>query len=392
MRAFPKIKHLFPVLLAAVMSLALSCEKFGVTPDISLSQKSVSSDAGHVTVSVTASGKWQLALIYMDDSAPWASLTSTEGRGSKDGIFLSYEANATGASRSLRVVLTASDHDYAVTFTQSAVSSSGEGQDPSDNPAPDPMWLELPALQQNSVCHFYYHDMTLGNGSTCRNYSFLWDKDNLVAHWVAYPLNDGLIGRGDRTDDWGYDPKVPRDDQPVLFNAYKGGYQKGHQLPSADRYVGNSNAQTFYFTNMTPQLGSLNGGIWGTLESRVRDWARASDTLYVVTGCVLDDSPGAATDNEGKSVTVPGGYFKALLSYKEHSTESYGNYTAAGFFFEHRSYSGAIVNQIMTIDELEDITGIDFFVNLPAKVGQARADEIEAADPSVLRFWIEDIS
>ena len=48
--------------------------------------------------------------------------------------------------------------------------------------------------------------------------------------------------------------------------------------------------------------------------------------------------------------------------------------------------------QAMTIDELEEMTGYDFFVNLPAKVGQARADEIEAADPSVLRFWIEDIS
>ena len=366
------------------MSLAVSCDKLNVTPDITLSEKTATREAGFTGVSVQASGKWTLSIRYLDSSEQWASLTSTSGRGSKDGIFLSYEANATGASRSLRVVLTASDHDYAVTFTQSAVSSSGEGQDPSDNPAPDPKWLELPALQQSSVCHFYYHDMS---DRDCRNYSFLWDRENLVAHWVAYPLNRGLRGTGSRTDAWGYDPKVPRDEQPELFSGFDGGYQRGHQLPSADRYGGN-NVSTFYFTNMTPQLGSLNTKAWENLEGRVRELSYTSDTLYVVTGCVLEGSTDKAYDNSGKAVTVPSGYFKALLWYNGGSTYSFGKWTAAAIYCEHRSYGSSLgTDVLMSIDELEEITGIDFFVNLPDRVNLYEAQRIEAEDPVQNSFW-----
>ena len=95
-------------------------------------------------------------------------------------------------------------------------------------------------------------------------------------------------------DDWDYDPLVPRDEQPTLFHGYDGGYDRGHQLPSADRYT--DNPSTFYFTNMTPQLGSLNQKIWANFEVQVRAWARACDTLYVVTGCVLEGSRASVTE------------------------------------------------------------------------------------------------
>ena len=310
-----------------------------------------------------------------------ARLTSTEGRGSKDGIILSYEENLSSESRSLRVILTTGGQDLAVTFTQSGKSSSEDDPDSDPDPASDPKWLELPALEQNETCRFYWHDMTLQGGKKSRNYSFLWDRENLVAHWVAYPLNESLIGNGSRTDRWGYDPKVPADEQPELYSGYRGGYDRGHQLPSADRL--SANPSTFYFTNMTPQIGSgFNQSIWAELEGEVREWARSSDTLYVVTGCVLEGSLGKAYDNLGKEVTVPGGYFKALLWYNHASTMSFGQWSAAGFYFDHRSGAS---RQLMSIDELESLTGIDFFVNLPSRIGQANADRIEAAKPG--SFW-----
>ena len=221
----------------------------------------------------------------------------------------------------------------------------------------------------------------------CRNYSFLWDRENLVAHWVAYPLNRGLRGTGSRTDAWGYDPKVPRDEQPELFSGFDGGYQRGHQLPSADRYGGN-NVSTFYFTNMTPQLGSLNTKAWENLEGRVRELSYTSDTLYVVTGCVLEGSTDKAYDNSGKAVTVPSGYFKALLWYNGGSTYSFGKWTAAAIYCEHRSYGSSLgTDVLMSIDELEEITGIDFFVNLPDRVNLYEAQRIEAEDPVQNSFW-----
>ena len=351
----------------------VSCEDMGVTPDVSVSEKSVSCEAGYRTVSVKASGKWLLSLYYMDGAEPWASLTSTSGRGSKSGIILTYGENPSEDSRSLRIILTTSDHDYAVTFTQ-------QGQSSPDLPAADPKWLELPKLEQDETCRFYSHDMTVA-GKRIRNYSFLWDRENLVAHWVAYPLNAGLIGDGKRTDDWGYDPEVPREDQPVLFNGFSRGYSRGHQLPSADRYAGGSNPSTFYFTNMTPQLQSLNSPAWAGLEEKVRGWSKTSDTLYVVTGCVIEGSTKKAYDNDGKAVTVPVGYFKALLWYNSHSTYS-SRYMGAAFYVEHRSYGSITAEESMSIDDLEEKTGIDFFVNLPARIGSAaEAAAVEAQDP-----------
>ena len=202
-------------------------------------------------------------------------------------------------------------------------------------------------------------------------------------------MNSSLIGNGSRTDEWDYDPLVPREEQPVLFKAYKGGYDRGHQLPSADRLSRAANEQTFYFTNMTPQLGSrFNQSIWENLEGKVRNWARAADTLYVVTGCVLDHTLGVAYDNNGKAVTVPGGYFKALLRYKQSSSIGFGGYVAAGFYLEHNNYSDNVItdDMIMSIDELEEKTGIDFFVNLKDKL-PTLADRIEAQDPLSVGIW-----
>lgn len=392
MLGFQRINRTLPVmLLVAVMSLAASCSNINVTPDISISENVVSSESGYVFVDVTAAGQWVLSIYYDGSDEGWADLTSSEGSGSKDGVILRYEENTSAESRSLQVILTASGQDVAVTFTQSGKDPSG-GDDPDPDPgfSENPGWLELPALAETEDCHFYWHDMTSG-GKTVRNYSFLWDRENLVAHWVAYPLNTGLIGTGSRTDNWGYDPLVPRDEQPELYRGYNGDYDRGHQLPSADRLTRNANIATFYFTNMTPQIGSrFNQSIWGNFETKVRDWSRTADTLYVVTGCVLEGSPGVAYDNLDKAVTVPGGYFKALLWYNHASTYSFGQYTAAGFFMDHRNYSGNTFvpdDYIMSIDDLEEITGIDFFVNLPAKIGQSQADVIESSDPSGVSLW-----
>lgn len=365
----------FFVTVAAAAAAVVSCEEISAeNTGITISGQSVSSDAGSCTVSVKASGRWVLSIVYDGDQDGWASLTTTSGRGSKDDILLAYTENTSEESRSLRVVLTVGNSDFIATFVQRKVKT----------PATGPGWLELPSIAESDGVEFHSHDMAQ-SGYSGRNYSFLYDSNHLVSHWVAYPLNPELIGSGDRKDDWGYDPDVPQEDQPVLFRGFSGspGFDRGHQLPSADRLNKASNAQTFYFTNITPQLRNFNQGIWASFEGRVREWAASSDTMYVVTGCTLDNSIGTAYDNNGREVTVPGAYFKALLWYNSHST--YGSrYVAAGFYLEHRNYSQTALTQdmYMSIDELEELTGIDFFVNLPDKVGASTAAGIEAQDPA----------
>ncbi|MBR5055657.1 MAG: DNA/RNA non-specific endonuclease, partial [Bacteroidales bacterium] len=200
-----------------------------------------------------------------------------------------------------------------------------------------------------------------------------------------------------RTNEWGLDPKIPRRLQPVVFRgygnaSYNGGYyNRGHQLPSADRLAYDSNVQTFYGTNMTPQRGELNADAWAVLEGMVRTWANTFDTLYVVTGCTLEGSTESVTDNEGKRVKVPTGYFKALLGYKKNGTvgmtASAGGYTGTAFWFDHRGYANntwTVLGQRITIDQLETQTGIDFFVNLPSRIG---ADKAAAVEASIDSWW-----
>ena len=151
---------------------------------------------------------------------------------------------------------------------------------------------------------------------------------------------------------------------------------------------------------MTPQLHDFNGGIWLNLENMVRNWGNAlssSDTLYVVTGCKLADDPmgagrgavgGYTLDNDGKNVAIPVGYYKAVLRYQKNSTYGYQGYTACAFYLTHEANGGAITKSMaVSIDELERITGIDFFVNLPKAIGESDAEKVESQNPQNVGIW-----
>ncbi|MBQ9173860.1 MAG: DNA/RNA non-specific endonuclease [Bacteroidales bacterium] len=261
-----------------------------------------------------------------------------------------------------------------------------------------PDWLELPVMSPESSQAFHTLPMKI-DGRTVRNYSFIWDKEHQVAPWVAYPLTSENIGNViRRTNEWGLNPNMPKEDQPLLVRGYKEGdngwYSRGHQIASADRLLDReSNATTFYGTNMTPQDGDFNGGIWNSLEMKVRGWANNCDTLYVVTGCLVKDSEHYALDNDGKKVAVPTAYYKALLAYKAPAKgrKPFGldGFAACGYFFEHKKYpDGKITREMaISIDELEKITGEDFFPRLSSVVGKKNAELIEKENPSSEAFW-----
>ncbi len=379
----------------AVILLAFSSCGDSIKPEqhalsVSARLTELPSDAGSVFVSVTASGAWTLSLEFGQDDEPWAELSTTSGTGDKSNVILKYGENAAESDRALRIMVKASSRTQTCTLVQKA-GGGDEPEPPVVQPGDVPGWMELPVVQGSLEYHNNFFSM---NGKRYRNYSYGWDKKALVAHWVAYPLCPLYLGSQKRTDEWAYDPNVPQSQQPVLFRGFGGGgYDRGHQLPSADRTCcREANEQTFYFTNMTPQRGAnFNQKIWASFETRVRDWSRNADTLYVVTGCVVKGSTLTARDNDGKSVTVPVGYFKALLWYSKSSTVTAQNagYRAAAFYLEHKDYSqtGIDKSMSMSVDELEEMVGMDFFPNLKTKAGATIADRVEAADPKNDTFW-----
>lgn len=378
------------VALVVLPMLAVSCKKTHdePAPAISLRNSEVSAAAGSQFVSVNASGHWSIDL-----SGDWASVEPSEGSGSNNAIVLKYDANASEDARVLEIVVTSAGGSATAEMTQAGKTNSGGGTSVNGSPTATAKWLELPETKADDGHDFFTHSMAF-EGKTVRNYSYYWDYDNLVACWVAYPLVSGHLSGVQRSNSWGLDPLLSSDKQPVLMSAYRAGnngwYARGHQIPSADRLNSyEANSQTFYGTNMTPQINDeFNSSIWANLEGAVRNWAKASDTVYVVTGCVTKGSAYYCYDNNGKKVTVPTGYFKAILRYQKGSTIGFSGYMATAYYFDHKEYSDKDFSKYsLSVDALEEKLGIDLFVNLPDKVGKDNAAKIEAQDPKTVSWW-----
>ena len=363
--------------------------------EVTLKTPSVGSGKGQQFVNVKCKGDWTLAIVADgQDEVDWAELSATSGSGNKSNVILTYQANGTEQNRGFRLVL-----DNGAKWTDCSFEQLAAGKRPDDDPDDGGQgsggqgsmdlaktgWMELPAMDDPDL-GYYSHSFYM-NGKTYRNYSFGWSQKDRVALWVAYPLcklyTNGSAGR---TNAWALDSLLG-EDSAAPFGGYAGSYARGHQLPSADRQCSEeANAQTFYGTNMTPQLNEHNEGIWSDLEGKVRGWANTSDTTYVVTGVIVSASSKKERDSYGNSVTIPDAYFKAILKYSKSST--LGAWNAAAFYLEHKAYSGGISkSHSMSIDELEEITGIDFFVNLPSKLGEDYAAKLEAADPAGSSVW-----
>ena len=250
-----------------------------------------------------------------------------------------------------------------------------------------PKWMELPKVADEK--NFHIHTAPIGE-TNYRNYSFTYDPDNLVASWVAYPLCDLYTkNTAKRSDSWLQDPFVSTQANVLAGGSYafsSNGYDRGHQIASADRLASSvMNQQTFYWTNVTPQLSNFNQNIWEKLEEQVREWSKASngtDTLYVVTGCVVGENSRKLSDHDGRQVAVPDAYFKALLRLSK------GEYLGAGFYLEHKNYSDKkFENYSCSLKELEEKTGLSFFANLPAE----KAAGVKAASPKDNAFWKRNV-
>ncbi len=395
----------FWMICAGVVMLALSSCGSGGKEDVlppTVEVKTAVVEAGGYSqfIYVKASSSWRITITSVDGGEPvdWIIADPSSGSGNTD-VTLNVAANESEQERSAVLTVENSAGKASKTISQ-------KGKKPEIKPDPDPTpepkpnetgWLELPSVPAGT--DFFAHSMTIGSVKT-RNYSFIWDYDNLVAPWVAYPLCKwNMASNVKRTNAWALDPLLPESKQPVLYRGFSKGnngwYARGHQIPSADRLTSyESNAMTFYGTNMTPQIQEgFNGDIWATLEGMVRSWANKSDTLYVVTGCVIDYKDGEtvkyALDNNGKKVTVPTAYYKAVLRYMKNSTVGYSGYSACAVWLDHKVYSTKTIDSSysMSVDDLEEKLGIDFFVNLPAKVGEDVAARIEAEEPKGVAWW-----
>lgn len=366
------------------------------------------STVGHTNTSVI--GNTQGNPLYT-----W-SLTITEGgefctsetlQGSVGNRFiLKFAENDSEEPRYASARITFSD-GYTNTFRIQQLGKS-------ENSAYERAWAEQPEYNVgNGLLHKTYFT-TLGNGKRVRNYSICFDTEKKVAHWVAYPLHDIYTSysgyeadtSGGRTNAWAFDdavteysadsngnyvivrydytdPKIP---QSAQANIVSGGFgnnslgerlDRGHMLPSASRLASyQTNAQTFYATNIMPQQSTFNQQVWGTLEGKVRN-AKCADTLYVVTGTLFENSP-TFTSRE-RTITRPSHCYKLLLRTKKGTTgkaipaiTNADELMCVAFLFENTTAGASTtINQAVTsVAEIERRSGFTFFRNINPSIAE----------------------
>ncbi|HUN13902.1 MULTISPECIES: DNA/RNA non-specific endonuclease [unclassified Alistipes] len=247
----------------------------------------------------------------------------------------------------------------------------------------DRQWGEQPFFREGDTYIYKTYYTTLIRGGYVRNYSVCYDTQKRVSHWVAYPLTRNYVEPAvTRTNAWSYDPNTQLPEIPVQYqfnvaNTYGTGDARGHQLPSADRYSNKeTNAMTFYSTNIMPQNSDFNEGVWVDLENKIRDVrARNSrDTIFVVTGTYFAGNR-YITARDGTRIGYPSNCWKVLLRgsggkavWDCSADELYG----IGFWFANDASNTASLRSYATsIADIERKTGFAFFRNIPAGAADA---------------------
>ncbi len=246
-----------------------------------------------------------------------------------------------------------------------------------DGVPPEVTRLEFPRIREigNNIVVVHKTKDSYSDGV---NYSIEWDIEKKSQRWSCYQMMRGyqVTGIGRYTGD-AIDPEYPFDKDLPSYDYFGTDYywtdkafDHGHICPSADRlYSVEANKQTFYLTNMQPQYRDFNSGIWKKLEERIRKaWtpSNSTDVLYVCKGGTIDDENNIIKRISGRLI-VPKYFFTALL------LKNSSGYRAVGFWMQHTADNRSSDNlkiYAKSIDELETLTGIDFFCNLP--------DDIEA--------------
>lgn len=256
-------------------------------------------------------------------------------------------------------------------------------------------WPELPAERTDDDRYYTRHLFGAADdgAAAVRNYSSCYSRRHRCPVWVAAPLHPSYRDEARRSDRFRFDPTLPVDIQPLLRSSY-GEYTRGHLLGSVERTVSReSNAQTFYASNIAPQIGrgfNAANGAWNNLEIFV-DRQVCADTLYVVTGCLFDDYTDAGgrrveasatrNKNDGAEVAVPTAYYKVLLRTRAGDTGrrvadcKSSDLKCAAFVVGHYDAKGRKPSaaDMMSVAELERLTGETFFANIPAAPKHAAA-------------------
>ncbi len=215
---------------------------------------------------------------------------------------------------------------------------------------------------------------TLGNHQIIRHlgYTLQYNEKHEQADWVAYVLtSDETSGAYSRTND--FSPDLMVKSASANDADYKGsGYDRGHLAPAADMsWSAQSMSESFYYSNMSPQVPSFNRGIWSRAEAFARSVAVENEKLCIVTGPVLKDDLPQIGPNR---VSVPEYYYKVLFDFVEPEIK------AIAFIIPNQAGAFDLAHYAVSVDSVESMTGIDFFAALPDELERKLENHYNVSD------------
>ena len=189
-----------------------------------------------------------------------------------------------------------------------------------------------------------------------QNYSLSYSEPHEQAEWVAYELKTSHISSTNHKRPYFEIDEAVKTGAAHWRNYKNSGYDKGHLCPAGDRrFTKEAHDETFLTSNISPQEHEFNSGVWNRLEQKVRYWAKKNDGIFIVTGGVLKDN--LKTIGEGK-VAVPNQFYKIILD------NTNGKIKVLAFLVNHQDSDLPLYKFVVSVDEVEALTGIDFFPEL----------------------------
>jgi endonuclease G len=192
-------------------------------------------------------------------------------------------------------------------------------------------------------------------------YTVSYNSDWKIPNWVAYELTkeevEGVIARG---HNFIPDPEVNYVESATTNDYKNSGWDRGHMAPAADmKWSEQAMKESFYLSNICPQNKNLNSGIWKSLEEQVRGLATEKGNIYIVCGPIVSKQPETIGYNK---VVIPNAFFKVLLQNDN------GDWSAIAFMFANENGRKPLSTYAMSVEEIQNITNIDFFPALPDSI------------------------
>ena len=211
--------------------------------------------------------------------------------------------------------------------------------------------LEIPIFEEAPYKQHIVH----------KGFELVFDENARIPEWTAYELTaEETAGTAQRGRHYDLDPEVygVQGDNDDYRNS---GWDRGHMVPAGDMKLDEQMMrESFYFSNICPQNRNLNGGDWKTLEELCRIYAQKYGKVYIVCGPIIGTNMYGRLGSH--QIVIPDAFYKVLL------TETDSGYEAIGFIMNNEAGHRPLTTYVKTVDEVEEITGLNFFFLLPKKV------------------------